>query len=141
MGTTQVVQLLSSTMKFVFPKDIYTIIGCFAGHGEYRLVFTLTPKRKELSTKILVVKRNTVYFVLSKYSWIPITMQSLSLSHATFSLNRLFSGLVLSLRHEGSLYEEDAKEMHRLSTTILNYRLRKDLCRPKYALRKEDWYC
>lgn len=75
-------------MKVVFPQVLYDVIGDFAGDAKWHIRFTLTPKSKELSKKMFVVKRkpegDSRYYMtyrLNQTFWTAVTMQTLADEH------------------------------------------------------------
>ena len=136
MATTgSVSQLLRSyKMKVVLPQEVYDIIGDYAGDKYYRLGFTLTPKRKELSAKVWIVARKKyvdgkgwVYtktsdmtrYRLRKDSWVAVTMKVL-LGRDSLGRDRLDQ---LCARFEGTSYEQDANALTEFCNTVLQYNL------------------
>ena len=118
-------------MKIVLPHDIYDIIGCFAGDEKYRLVFTLTPTRKQLSTFIWIVERDvnqyrngvSVGYRLCKENWVAVTMQDL-LGECEFSVAELQSDWKYDLPPTlSTLRQKYATELMNFCTTIIHYKL------------------
>ena len=115
-------------MKFAFPNDIYRLIGSLAGDVAHRLGFTLTPARKELSSKIYIVDRKSHKgWLLNKFSWLPVDVEDIMWDNLKIDLRPLYDGA------KGTYFEKDAEDLLQFCRRIIDYTLEPH-GRPKYNL-------
>ena len=84
------------------PLDLLHIIGNLAGDKNYKLKFSLSPKRKFLSSIILEGRDKTLYsdnkekVILRKDSWVPIRLNCIpEVIHLLTSRSKLASALIM----------------------------------------------
>ena len=120
-------------MKVVFPQVLYDLIGDFAGDAKWRIRFTLTPKSKQLSKKMFVVKRKPETLVpyymsyrLNQTFWTAVTMQTLADEHCGIGClaysweSMLHIGVTDTTRKSLLHYGQTLKQF---CQTVLTYRL------------------
>ena len=120
-------------MKVVFPKDLYDLIGSFAGCEKYRLVFTLSPKRKQFTKTIWIVLRRVhkvwrrfapgmqncwEIWRMKKGNWRSVTMETVAYKHCPLTD---FSD-IWNCFH-GTSDEVYVNELKQFCKTVLTYRL------------------
>ena len=115
-------------MKFSFPNDIYRLIGSLAGDAVHKLGFTLTPARKELSSKMYMVNRMSHKgWLLTNFSWTPVDVEDILWDNLKIDLRPLYDGA------KGTYFEQYAEDVLLFCRRIVDYTLEPH-GRPKYNL-------
>ena len=119
-------------MKVVFPQVLYDLIGDYAGDEDWRILFTLTPKSKQLSQKMFVVKRKPehtwkdkwichIRYRLQKNTWEAVTLQMIADEHCGMgALKFVWESIHCSTQDYHKWY---GKKLQQFCQTILTYKL------------------